>query len=83
MNILTKCKLIVKEKKIHGTVPLTVSDINQFYHIFSTYCSAVHLVYKSFSQFLSQLKLYSQFQLNLQRDPIALGVPISTSDDAR
>ena len=40
--------------------------------------TAVQLVYNPFSQFVSQLELYSQLQLSLQSDPIALGVPIST-----
>ena len=39
--------------------------------------TAVQLVYTPFSQFISQLELYSQLQLSLQRDHIALGVPIS------
>ena len=40
--------------------------------------TAVQLVYNPFSQFVSQLELYSQLQLSLQSDPIGLGVPIST-----
>ena len=40
--------------------------------------TAVQLVYSHFSQFVSQLELYTQLQLSLQSDPIALSVPIST-----
>ena len=40
--------------------------------------TAVQLVYNTFSQFVSQAQLYSQSQLSLQSDPIALGVPTST-----
>ena len=37
--------------------------------------TAVLLVYNPFSQFGPQLELYSQLQLSLWSDPIALGVP--------
>ena len=40
--------------------------------------TAVRLVYNPFSQFGPQLELYSQLQLSLWSDPIALGVPNST-----
>ena len=36
------------------------------------------LVFNPFIQFVSQLELYSQFQLSLWSDPITLGVPNST-----
>ena len=39
--------------------------------------TAVQLVFNTFSQFVSQLKLYSQLQLILWSDPIAFSVPIS------
>ena len=37
--------------------------------------TAVQLVYNPFSQFISQAQLYSQLQLSLESDPIALNVP--------
>ena len=40
--------------------------------------TAVQLVYNPFSQFISQVELYSQLQLSLKSDPITLGVPIFT-----
>ena len=40
--------------------------------------TAVQLVFNTFSQFVSQLELYSQLQLSLWSDLIALGVPNST-----
>ena len=40
--------------------------------------TAVQLVYIPFSQFISLAELYSQLQLSLWSDPIALGVPTST-----
>ena len=41
-------------------------------------CTAVQAVYNPFIQFVPQLELYSQLQLSLQCDPIALGIPKST-----
>ena len=35
MNLLTKCKLIVKERKNHGTVPLSTQDHMTHYKIVS------------------------------------------------
>ena len=40
--------------------------------------TAVQLVYDPLSRFISLAKLYSQLQLSLWSDPIALGIPIST-----
>ena len=40
--------------------------------------TAVQLIFNPFSQFASQLELYSQLQLNLWSDPIAFSVPKST-----
>ena len=48
----------------------------QYHHNFEG--TAVQLVYSPFIQFVSQAQLYSQMQLSLQIDPIALGVPIFT-----
>ena len=35
------------------------------------------MVYNPFNQFLAQAQIYTQLQLSLQIDPIALGVPAS------
>ena len=40
--------------------------------------TVVQLVFNPFSHFISQLELYSQLQLSLWSDPIALGVPNPT-----
>ena len=53
----------------------TSLDPCRWVHVTGT---AVQAVYNPFSQFVPQLELYSQLQLSLQSDHIALGVPIST-----
>ena len=40
--------------------------------------TAIQIVYNTFNHFVSQAQLYSQFQLSLTCDPIALVVPTST-----
>ena len=44
----------------------------------SVVVTAVQLVFNPFSQLVPQLELYSQLQLSLWRDPIALSVPKPT-----
>ena len=48
----------------------------QYNTVPAQHITAVQVVFNPFSQFISQVELYSRLQLSLQSDPIALGVPI-------
>ena len=61
------CRLYTLEKD-------SIEYPTQTKYVFDPSLTAVQLGSNPFSQFLSQLELYSQLQLSLQSDPIALGV---------
>ena len=53
-------------------MPISQTLVSPFTYLNST---TVQLVFNLFSQFITQLELYSQLQLNLWIDPITLSVP--------